>query len=646
MRASIIGFCVSTLFLTLLILFAPHPAFAQAIANLANSTVATDWIVKDICVDASNSPVPFDPYYACPQGTARSKIQVGDPLPYHNIDQFNQQQADAFPLLDTSGNALYFHTFDFAPFNQFQLNSGSDGYDYYSLDSWFAAAGTRDGGEYGEAFFGANCSTNDAWLFFPTSNFMAGGSVQAAIGGNSWGQNYNVAASTCPPGYSNPVTTWEFKSVTFGGINGNPSKTMNAMISYHGFVPGAEAAMEVFWFTQQYGPTMWQSWVPADQHPAKTSNCPVPDNISYNGVTYVVADCRDWSQTVLASDAEIPQWPLPGANMLQHFNFDNEGGYLENNDSNFNLWHRGGNSAEGNEINWSLYNSSAPLDTRFGPGVRYLATNCAGTCTGAGVQEIYQDLPINSIANQGTYLFGIDARSESDSGTLQVTLQEIDANGTVLWQDQVQGTVAADNGDGRLNAVNGAAYSEASSVYLSTAFIHKTTVIPVYANAARMRFYITPLTPQTFDIVDTWLNRFPALQSGLGTIPAPIVSTPPPVSTPTPVSTPAPVSPPTPVTPTTITVTTPSITVTSPSVTVTSPGQSNSSHGSSGSSGSAGSSSSTSSTSSSSTQESGTTSSSSNSTSSYGTSDDSSNSTSSRNAHSSHRRRSWWWNWW
>src|ERR1041385_7846803 len=61
--------------------------------------LATDpmtWLVKSVCVDAQNQPTTEDPYNQCAVGIR--KLKVGDPLPYHNIEQFGYQQRDAFPV--------------------------------------------------------------------------------------------------------------------------------------------------------------------------------------------------------------------------------------------------------------------------------------------------------------------------------------------------------------------------------------------------------------------------------------------------------------------------------------------------------------------------------------------------------------------
>jgi hypothetical protein len=145
---------------------------------------------------------------------------------------------------------------------------------------------------------------------------------------------------------------------------------MDAMRVYHGFV-NPSSSLEVFWFTQAYGKTMWQSWVPANSSPTPqpTNRCKVSPTVTWQNVTYVVRDCQDWSSVTLASvDAPIiPAWPLPMANLLHHGHFDSA-----------DSWNRGGLSKEGNLINWSFLNSQYPNDRAYDAhGVAYLATNCA-----------------------------------------------------------------------------------------------------------------------------------------------------------------------------------------------------------------------------------------------------------------------------
>ena len=491
---------------------------AAAVATYANSQNALDWIIKSICVDSSDRPVPADPYYDCPVGTTLRKIQLGDPLPYYNFDQGGGQRSDAYPVLDKNFQPLYMQTFDFAPFNEFSTTA--DGFDYYTFrDGWFSAPGTRDGGGYGIEFFGADCGYGNGWVFFPLSGFQTPGEGRMAIAGKSWEQNGHSFPGPCPTGYEYPLTKWGLQSgVSFGGAHGNPIKVMDSVVAYHGFEPDRPTGMEVFYFTEQYGKARWEYWVPATENPVVTTNCIVPDTVYYLGVAMKVKDCRDWTNVELATDAVLPKWPISATNMLASAHFDDSGGF--DGGVGTGPWYRGGNSAEGNIINWSLRNSTSAADIRTsqnGAGVRYLLTNCGGTCTGPGVQQIYQEIPMGRIGSGATFLYGVQASTESGRGTIRITLQQLNDSGNVLWQDHIEDEVSEYNG-----TASGSFFTD--SPYLSAKFIHKTVVIPAQPGATKLRYIITPMTSNTFHIVHAWLSPFPATSKQFGEGGTPTVS--------------------------------------------------------------------------------------------------------------------------
>ena len=307
------------------------------------------------------------------------------------------------------------------------------------------------------------------------------------------------------------LTTWKLiKNFTFGEENGKPTKTMDTMVSYHGNV----GHLEVFYFTREYGITRWESWQPVSQGFSPGGVCNGPTTMTYDNTQFTRVDCRDFSDVQVSPSNAYPIWPIPDINLLQHAHFDDGGGYTNTVPAGqqTGLWHRGGNSVEGNIINWNFGNSTSLDDTSsiFGnlKGVRYLATNCGGTCTGAYVQEIYQEVPISRFISNANYGYSADVRTESGQGTIQITLQEINTEGTkVLWQDSVQGTVTTENGPAQ-------SADQLGSVYLTSGFISKTVQIPILPDAGVIRYYFTPLTSNiTFDILDAWLAPWPAPSS-------------------------------------------------------------------------------------------------------------------------------------
>ncbi len=177
----------------------------------------------------------------------------------------------------------------------------------------------------------------------------------------------------------------------------------------------------------------------------------------------------------------------------------------------------------------SFRNSQFPDDMRYNSqGVRYLSTNCDGTCTGPAVQEIYQDVPVSALRNNHTYLYGINVRCtthgyefwesivlisvhsffktgvrcESEGGMIQVMLQALSSDGRVLWQDSIKSIVPYNSGTP----------NQAGSSYSSMFFLHSIVAVPLPAGTDRMRFAITPLTSETFDILDAVFNLFPAVR--------------------------------------------------------------------------------------------------------------------------------------
>jgi hypothetical protein len=240
---------------------------ATTVDGLPQDDPAT-WALKSVCAASDGNLVAADPYGGCPAGTDLRKIWPGDPLPYNNYEQMGYQISDSMQLLDASWNPLWMHSFDYAPFNQFNLFSGSDGFDVYArTGSYLSVSSTRDGGGYGTTFFGQHCSLGEGWVLFPLSNPTSAGQGFFPIAGVYWEHNQQSAPGTCPPGYStNTLTTWQPSSAySFGGINGNPTKTMQALISVHGYETNDGTTpttnfldnghLELFYFTREYGLT-------------------------------------------------------------------------------------------------------------------------------------------------------------------------------------------------------------------------------------------------------------------------------------------------------------------------------------------------------------------------------------------------------
>ena len=155
----------------------------------------------------------------------------------------------------------------------------SDGYDVIALqdnvvttgDRWAAIVNTADGGGYQQTFYGSSCRVGDGWVLFPAAGFLSslGGQTRVTIADVYWEQSDQNYPGHCPVSYATPpLTTWQCMGAScspqqttpfnFGGVNSNPSKTMDTIISYHGF-KSVTSTLEVFYFTREYGMTRWGS---------------------------------------------------------------------------------------------------------------------------------------------------------------------------------------------------------------------------------------------------------------------------------------------------------------------------------------------------------------------------------------------------
>jgi len=465
-----------------------------------------DWVIKNVCADAMNTPTAADPYYGCPSGTVERDLQPGEALPYLNHDQPQAghpdgfQRRDAYPVIDNSGNPLAVHLVDFGydrPYGTFEAGDG-DGYDLLVIrNGWVSGTGTRDGGGYSQTFYGSGCTPYNGWVFFPTS-FLQGltpsssGQSTVAIRDAYWEQSSQNWPGTCNAFTSfnnSTITSWEFMpTFAFGGLNGAPTKYIDTIVSTHGYSNSptfvTSGALEVFYFTKQYGITRWEAWMPATRNwPLQsTPTCAGPNRMTYAGMEFTLADCRDWSVTMPANDASAAaQWPVPSLNVLANFHFS----------GSTTSWNK-----VGAKTVVSAHRSTTSNDTQFGTGVSYLSLGCGGTCQLG--QMIYQDIPISKIKPGLAYDFAISAVSHGAiAGNLLVTLDQINSKGKVLRSESFTTTVPT----------SFRSYADTSSVYLSASFLASTTApVSLVSGASALRFGIAPQTSaMTFDIMDTWV---------------------------------------------------------------------------------------------------------------------------------------------
>ncbi|MGO9930503.1 MAG: hypothetical protein ACLPV8_01620 [Steroidobacteraceae bacterium] len=475
-------------------------AFSAPALAADQAALAGDYLVQKVCADASGKALSTDPY-RCESPNHLRPLSVGESLPYHKVDQAGVQRHDSYPAMTPGGSEIFVNPFDFKPFGIFNL--WGDGYDIYLIrDGWVSASGTKDGGGFAVTFFTQGCKPYNGWAFFPISALSAAGgsSGQATlpISGRYWEQNGENWPGRCPPAYSlGSLTTWDFiAGFPFGGPDPQSKKIIDTIRVVHGFETTPSFAqhghLEVFYFTRLYGATRWEVWVPASQGgTAANAQCTgAEDKVSYRGMQFRRTACHDWTGITPASSSEPDQaWPVPELNLLENFHFGEGVAH----------WNRSGASAKGSETNWSLRNSTLPLDFHFhqpkGEGVRYLAINCGGDC--APGQRIYQDVPLTSWTTSGSYTIAATLRTESGTGTIELGLEQIDRTGHVLSAAHFEGQASTRN----------ERKTGADSEVLSSTYVASDVPVNIASGAAALRFYIAPRGTTTFDIVDAWLMK-------------------------------------------------------------------------------------------------------------------------------------------
>jgi len=494
------------------------PSVTAGLAEAAriHSTDPMDWLIQHVCANAADQPIAVDPYGGCPAGSHERRLRLADPLPYFRHDQpgpngdhpNGYQRHDSRPIVDVHTHTVVVANdmdFDYtAPYGPMHPGDG-DGDDLYRVvDGYATAGGTRDGGGFSQTFFGPDCRPYGGWILFPASFLRslrpgASGRGIFPIRGRYWEQNGEAWPGRCEPdrGFSrNTLTTWKFvPDYPFGGHNGAPIKTIDAIVSTHGLPlhpgPSPHYHLERFYFTDLYGLTRWEAWVPSAEHVKPADTCGGAIEMTYEGTSFTLAGCRDWSVVTLNNPPKphFP-WPYPVANLLHDWHFS---------DPQMTPWQRTGDKSEpGTEIEWHREVSRAPADLRLSQthvGVRYLEIACGRAC--ASHQAIYQDVPIAGLKPGAAYDYGFGGVVDGNrDGIIEVTLSERDQAGKELWHSSFDATVKT--GYRGKKAVD--------SVYdASLMFLETSPPVAVEPSAVSLRLSLSPRDPVRYDILDTWL---------------------------------------------------------------------------------------------------------------------------------------------
>ena len=492
-------------------LFTVGPAAARA-----HSTDPWDWILQHVCADASDRPVPADPYDGCPNGTHERPLKLGDPMPYLRHDQpapghpDGFQRHDSYPLVDRHfGGVVSASDFDFdyhEPYGAMHPGDG-DGYDVYRVsDGYVSGSGTRDAGGYRQTFFGPGCRPYNGWVFFPVV-FLHGLSPGASgrgvfpIHGDYYEQNGEPYPGRCGPDThlnTGTLTTWSFEAgFVFGGVNGALEKRIDTIVSTHGFPvsasPHAHIGLERFYFTDLYGLTRWEVWkLAADSPKAPAGTCRGPTEMDYRGVAFKLAQCRDWSAIDVFGrpNPRLP-WPYPEANLLMDQHFDEPGAPS---------W-QGAAAVSGGpaHLNRRQFQSRTAIDTRLShnkEGVHYMQINCGGLQCNPE-QALFQDVPINRVKDGQSIDYGFSGVVEGNKGgVMHVELSQRDSAGRAVWSTSFDVNLPTEASGVKPDEF----IYRASSVFLMT-----SPPLRLAPGTVSIRLSLSPRAPVLYDILDAWV---------------------------------------------------------------------------------------------------------------------------------------------
>lgn len=451
----------------------------------------SDYLVQDVCASNANPNrvVNADPV-ACPAGFARRDLFPAESMPYHKTDIAGVQLSDSFVLRSYDiSQLLYVSTMDFTKIPQvdqgsfLESNRAAAGLDGWNLieaaGNRVGFIGTQDGSGVYQEFFGARCLTSDAWLpddawvLFPNaapSGVTGSGVFPMAIRRSTDQQ--------CPSGRTNVTVTWE-GPLTLTYTSGKKLPTLK---SYH-TVTGAtgNVAMEVFFFTPQYGLTRWEAWTSTGS--AVQGNC--------NGGTVAGnlkrGDCRDWTRVVADPTFWSNATASGGGYSPYAYNIPNrfvEGNRLRNGDF-------GG--IDPVEPHWQRYHAANGVLTHWTVGTHVLAGwDTAGV---NGAQNFNHHLTVQcGGACSGNVVF-----QDATSIPAYTTLIEY---GVSLWANAAgKATLAmfSFDGSGRMIA------NESVPVTLTTKPQAFRRALRTPVGAKRVRFAVYPSTGTPVHIDDAWV---------------------------------------------------------------------------------------------------------------------------------------------
>lgn len=312
---------------------------AGALNSQIESSELLNYLISDVCLNSAGEVVAGDPF-TC---VNRRNLQIGENIPYIVTDlntasnNTNYQAMVSQPFVGTDGHLKIVNFKSLKGPHKanylFQFNVQRDGFDLIDVsNSGYASfIRTSDPGCYDQLWSPSSNVSSIAtraggWLLFPLNI--------PTVSGNVLNTTFNTPLSpsrpaSCQGGNSSGVTAWDPPQLyTF-----ETRKVMKALKSYHfaaSNLAQSNNALELYYFTKEYGFTRWEAWIPQSRcfaergsenpacHPdwslnALRGRCSVM-NVSatgqpgidlWGGQTWVRVDCRDQTNYIALTTPQI-----------------------------------------------------------------------------------------------------------------------------------------------------------------------------------------------------------------------------------------------------------------------------------------------------------------------------------------------------
>lgn len=412
-----------------------------SVSSAAPIIDVTRFLTEDVCTDASNNPIPGDPA-TC---STHRDVRFGELIPYMRTD--NRGSAGmSVPVQHIDGSLLFAFMKDFtanqylrplAAYNNWDIASSPpdptyapnglktwDGLDLVEADGAnVSISGTLDAVHGFHPWFNTSCGTDDAWTLFPSSVALGQNGTIASV--LRW--DYTFALTNplgCPTAHFNLTSAWEFASQPFTYTGG---KSLPSLVSWVETDNGGnDKSYEVYYFTDEYGFTRWESWNSSPDGGVIACSGGSSQKV-LNGVTLYRHDCRDWTYVQTDMRAIQPLSSPLGGPLVFSKNLLSFGDFSEKNFSSWTVI-----SAPGKQTDYNFGIESSGVFA----GNPYLLLGCYSGCE-QGKNGVYQEISTADLSGAVTMRFGgIFSASQAAQGML--VLQFLDASGDTLITDAAQ----------------------------------------------------------------------------------------------------------------------------------------------------------------------------------------------------------------